>query len=425
MSGRISDAVRPERLWQRHEALARIGATQQGGVDRPALSAHDVAACRQLLQWGTAFGMQASRDAAGNVFLRLQGSDAAASPVLSGSHLDSQPTGGRYDGVYGVLAALEVCQAMVEAGFQPRRSIDVVAWMNEEGSRFAPGMMGSAVFAGERSLADIAGVCDVQGISVGAALQQAGQALADVPPRPLGGPVFAYVEAHIEQGPCLQAWGKPIGVVSGIQGKRTFRVCVRGEAAHAGTCPQADRRDALLAAVAMVQALSAHMHDPRDLVRFTVGRFSVVPNAPSVVASGVEFSIDLRHPDSQQLRSLGDAVAGLCQRHKGPCDVQVQELSCAMSLEFPGELRQRIAAAADRLGLAHAALHSAAGHDARYLHSICPTAMLFIPCHLGITHNEAESITPAHAEAGARVLTEVLAELAQLQSCGDGKRRAP
>lgn len=413
MSALPSTRVDPSRLWERHEAMARLGTTASGGVNRPALSDADIAACRLLMQWGAAFGMQASRDSAGNVFLRLPGTDASAAPVLSGSHLDSQPTGGKYDGVYGVLAALEACQAIVESGLRQRRPIEVVAWMNEEGSRFAPGMMGSAVFAGARRLADIEASVDAAGVSVADALARSANALADVPVRPTGGPVFAYVEAHIEQGPLLERLGKTIGVVSGIQGKRTFRVSVQGEAAHAGTSQRAERRDALLAAVDMVQALARHLHDTQDIVKFTVGQFSVTPNAPSVVPSGVTFSIDLRHPDSQVLQRLGDAIEGLCQRHAGPCEVRVQELSSAMSLDFPESMRERIDAAAERLGLSRTELHSAAGHDARYLHAMCPSGMLFIPCHLGITHNEAESIVPEHAAAGARVLADVLAELAQ------------
>jgi len=412
MSAAAFTYVSRQRLWDRHETLARIGATRAGGVNRQALSPEDVAACRQLIDWGRAFGMQATRDAAGNVFLRLAGKDADAAPVMSGSHLDSQPTGGKYDGVYGVLAALEACQAIVESGMQPRRPIDVVAWMNEEGSRFAPGMMGSAVFGGARSLASIQSIQDAQGISVGNALRTAEAGLSDIAQRPLGGPVFSYVEAHIEQGPVLERMRKTIGVVTGIQGKRTFLVSIAGEASHAGTSLRRERKDALLAAMRMIQALTEHMHDARDVVKFTIGRLDVTPNAPSVVPSGVRFSIDLRHPDSTVLSALGDAITGICQAHAAPCGVRVEELSSAMSLTFPPAMRQRIAHAADHLGIPHMDILSAAGHDARYLHPVCPSAMLFIPCHEGITHNEGESITAADAADGAKVLTEVLAGLA-------------
>lgn len=392
--------------------MARIGATPSGGVNRPALSPSDIAACRLLIEWGTSIGLEPSRDAAGNLFLRLRGTDPGAAPVLSGSHLDSQPTGGKYDGVYGVLAALEACEAIVASGQATRRSIDVVAWMNEEGGRFAPGMMGSAVFARARDIDEIFDISDTAGLTVRDALMTAHEALADIPRRELGGEVFAYLEAHIEQGPILERIGKTIGIVSGIQGKRTFRVTVCGEAAHAGTSLRAERRDALMAAASMVQALAARMHDEQDIVKFTIGRFSVTPNAPSVVPSEVVFSIDLRHPESPVLRELGDAVRGICEVHAGPCEVQVEELSSAMSIEFPIALRNLLRNAADRLGLSRHDLLSAAGHDARYLGAVCPSGMLFIPCHLGVTHNEAESITKSDAAAGAQVLTDALAELA-------------
>jgi N-carbamoyl-L-amino-acid hydrolase len=412
MKPSASSYVSSDRLWQRHEALARIGATATGGVNRQALSSEDAAACRQLVAWGQALGLQASRDAAGNVFLHMAGRDPSAAPVLSGSHLDSQPTGGKYDGVYGVLAALEACEAIRATGLQPQRSIEIVAWMNEEGSRFAPGMMGSAVFAGARTLAETAAARDAHGVSVGEALAKTADALADIPLRALGGQVASYVEAHIEQGPWLERVGKTVGVVSGIQGKRTFRVQVDGEAAHAGTSTRADRRDALMSAVSMVSALRERMHDEDDIVKFTVGRFNVLPNAPSVVPSSVSFSIDLRHPESSVLVALGDAVRSICEDHAGPCAVAVEELSTAMSLTFPADMRERIRSTSNALGIPHMDILSAAGHDARYLHEICPSAMLFIPCHKGITHNEAESITANDAAAGARVLADVLLALA-------------
>jgi N-carbamoyl-L-amino-acid hydrolase len=230
--------------------------------------------------------------------------------------------------------------------------------------------------------------------------------------RPLGGPVHAYVEAHIEQGPILEREGYSVGVVTGIQGKRTFRVVVKGEAAHAGTAPRRERKDALLAAVEMIRALDLLMRDDADIVKFTVGRLVVVPNAPSVVPSEASFSIDLRHPRSDELIRLGDRIATICMANAGSCEVEVEELSSALSLEFPSSMRDCIRGAADRIGIRSMDIHSAAGHDARYLHDICPSAMIFIPCHLGITHNEAESARASDMADGARVLTEVLAELA-------------
>ncbi len=407
-----SSFVDQQRLWDSLQAMARFGATPAGGVNRQALSGEDSAAQAELVRWGQALDLIASRDAVGNLFLRLPGSDGTAAPVLSGSHLDSQPTGGRFDGVYGVLAAFEAVRAIRAAGSAPRRAIDIVAWMNEEGSRFAPGMMGSAVFAGARTLDETLAVRDAQGIGVGEALAVQATQLAHVPLRSLGGAVHAYVEAHIEQGPVLEREGFPVGVVTGIQGKHTFRIDVQGEAAHAGTSQRSERRDALLAATAMVQALAAELHDAEDVTKFTVGRFEVLPNAPSVVASQAVFSIDLRHPDTERLRAMAARVAPLCEAHRGPCTVRVVHLSAADSLRFPDTLCAHARAVADRLGIRHRDLPSAAGHDARYLHGIAPSAMLFVPCHLGITHNEAESAEPADLAAGTRVLADLLAELA-------------
>lgn len=405
--------VSEARLWQRHVDMARFGATAAGGVNRQALSAEDAQAQAELVRWGASLGLTASRDAVGNLFLRMEGSDPAAAPVLSGSHLDSQPTGGRFDGVYGVLAAFEAVEAIRQSGVVPIRPIEVVAWMNEEGSRFAPGMMGSAVFAGDRTLAETEAATDAAGISVGMALQEVARQLAHIPLRPIGGPVHAYVEAHIEQGPVLEREGLPVGVVTGIQGKHTFRVEVDGEAAHAGTSQRHERKDALLAATAMVQALAAALHDAEDVTKFTVGRFEVLPNAPSVVASRVVFSIDLRHPDSDTLKSLSAQVEPICIALQGPCRVKVLRLSAADSLHFPETLRARMRAVADRLGIAHRDLPSAAGHDARYLHAVTPSAMLFVPCHLGITHNEAESAEASDLAAGTRVLADLLIDLAR------------
>ena len=329
MTNRASDFVDADRLNDRLAQMARLGATAAGGVDRPALSPADGDAQRLMAAWGAPLGLTPSRDPAGNFFLRWAGLHVDAAPVMSGSHLDSQPTGGKFDGVYGVVAALEAVQALIDAGRQPAMPVDIVAWMNEEGSRFAPGMLGSAAFAGARSLADTLAVTDAEGATVADALAALAPVLADIPARPLGGDVHAYIETHIEQGPVLEREGLQVGVVTGIQGKHTYRVTVQGEAAHAGTSTRAERKDALLAATAMVQALAAEIHDAQDCVKFTVGRFDVQPSAPSVVASRVVFSIDLRHPDTDVLRALSDRIEPICAAHPGPCAVEVVRLSAA------------------------------------------------------------------------------------------------
>ena len=412
MTTSLATRVDRERLWQRHMLLARHGATPAGGVSRAALSGEEVAARRELIGWAEAIGLTPFTDPAGNLFLRHAGRDAGAAPVMSGSHLDSQPTGGKFDGVYGVLAALEAVEAMRDAGHVPARPIEVVAWMNEEGSRFAPGMMGSAAFCGAMPIGEVLGVRDAAGITVEEALAAMSRAFPALPSQPLGRPVSAYVEAHIEQGPVLERAALQVGVVTGMQGKRTFRVAVTGEEAHAGTTPHRDRKDALLAATAMIQALATTLHDDADVMRFTVGRIDVAPNAPSVIAGRAQFSIDLRHPAEATLRAAGDRVATVCQENAGPCSVAVAELSTAIPLVFPEAMQETIAAAARRLAIPTMRLPSSAGHDARYLHAVCPAGMIFVPCKGGLSHNEAESALPEDLHAGACVLVETLAELA-------------
>jgi N-carbamoyl-L-amino-acid hydrolase len=400
------------RLWSRHEQMARHGATPAGGVNRPALSREEIEARRLLIDWGTALSLTAATDPAGNLFLRMEGREPDADPVMTGSHLDSQPTGGRFDGVYGVLAGLEAVHAMRDAGLAPRRPIEIVAWMNEEGSRFAPGMMGSSAFCAARTLASILPITDVHGISVQEALSTMREAFAALPLKPLGRPVHAYVEAHIEQGPILERERCSVGVVTGIQGKRTFAVAVSGEEAHAGTARRQERKDALLASVRAIEALARLCHDDDDLVKFTVGRLDVKPNAPSVVPGLVRFSIDLRHPDSAVLLSLGDRIAEVCAAHAQPCSVEVTELSTALSIQFPTSMRELIHASAVALAIPCIDILSSAGHDARYLHDICPSGMIFVPCKDGISHNEAESATAEDLATGTRVLAETLWRLA-------------
>jgi beta-ureidopropionase / N-carbamoyl-L-amino-acid hydrolase len=412
----VSDLVDGQRLWERLMALARFGATAAGGVRRLALSQEEMEARAALIAWGRAFGLTPSVDAAANLFLTLEGAEPLLPSLLIGSHIDSQPTGGKFDGAYGIVAALEAAQAICEYGQRPRRSIEIVAWMNEEGARFAPGMMGSAAFTGRRSLADIMAVTDRWGCSVATALAAVLGAERDLARRLLGFPVAGYIEAHIEQGSALQEARRTIGVVTGMQGKRTFRVEVIGEESHAGATPLRLRRDALTSAVAVVDALHKDLHkemcDPDDLLRFTIGLFDVTPNAPSVVPGKVVFAIDLRHPAADVIERLGNLVPRVCEAARGRCEVSVRELLHEAPLAFPDPVQARIRAAAERLRIPHMQLPSPAGHDARYLHYVCPTGMIFIPCKDGISHNERESITPGDATAGARVLTETAFELA-------------
>jgi N-carbamoyl-L-amino-acid hydrolase len=401
-----------DRLWTRLMALAEIGATPAGGVDRQALSDGEIAAWRRVIGWAREAGLIAATDAAGNLFLTLAGHDRAAPPILVGSHLDSQPTGGKFDGAAGVMAALEVAVSFAERGATPARDLVVVAWMNEEGCRFAPGMMGSEAFTGVRGIEAIRAVRDASGVSVGEALDRLHAAFSDLPRSAPGFAAAAYLELHIEQGPLLEAAEHVIGIVSGIQGKKTFQVAIAGAEGHAGTLPQRERRDAVAALARVAAALHAEIGAIDPEIKFTIGRVTVEPNAPSVVPSRVTFSIDLRHPDNPVLDAARARVAALCQQHAPPCAVTVTPLVDAPSNDFDSRLRERIARAADEQGLPAMAILSAAGHDARHLAKVCPAAMIFIPCRDGVSHVEHESAEPEHVAAGASVLAQVLRDIA-------------
>jgi N-carbamoyl-L-amino-acid hydrolase len=331
---------------------------------------------------------------------------------MTGSHIDTQPTGGRFDGAYGVLAGVEVLQAVRDAGITPRRSIEVTAWTNEEGSRFQPGCTGSGVFVGAKQLQDMLAVTDRTGVRFADALAETVAATPQAQPRPVGWPVHAYLEAHIEQGPRLEQAGKTIGVVTGIQGSRRFEIDIVGEEMHAGTTPHKVRKDALVTAIRIVNALHELMADPEDVVRFTIGRFETHPGSPNVVPGRVHFSIDFRHPDQTVLKERGDAVAGLAKANAGPCEVTVTDITWSAPVAFRPEMVQRVSDAADALGLPSMWMPSGAGHDAGLLHQVCPVAMVFVPCERGISHNEIENADPADLAAGARVLAKALVDLA-------------
>lgn len=404
--------VSEERLWRRHVEMARIGAIPGNGVNRAALSKEDIAARKVLIGWARERRFETAVDAIGNLFVRRPGRDAAAAPVLAGSHMDSQPRGGRFDGIYGVLAALEALEAMDEAGVKTRRPIELVAWTNEEGGRFPPCTMGSAVHTGAHKLEDFLDVKDNEGVLLRDALAQTLAATPGLAQRPLNAPAAAYIEAHIEQGPLLENAGKTIGVVTGIQGLRWFNVEVSGKTDHAGTTPLALRRDALRDAVNIIGALHELTRDETDTVRFTVGRMLVTPNSPNSVASHVLFSVDVRHPDLATLERLANAVEPAARKAARQCAVKITPTLHDGPCVFDPGVVGAVERAAGELALPSMRLASGASHDAMYMARICPTGMIFVPCEKGVSHNEAENAKPADLAAGARVLTAALLELA-------------
>jgi N-carbamoyl-L-amino-acid hydrolase len=411
MSG--AKAVREDRLWQRHADMAKLGVTPKGGVNRQALSPEDAAARNLLASWAKARGFAIFTDAIGNLFVRREGSDANALPVMSGSHMDSQPTGGRFDGMYGVLAAFEALEALEDANVKTKRPLIAVAWTNEEGSRFQPGAMGSAVFAGRSRLGDMLAVEDWKGVVLKDALAETLKA-APAPMRdgPPGFPLDGYVEVHIEQGPRLENARKTIGVVTGIQGSRRYIVEALGDEAHAGTTPRAARRDAFAAATRIASAMYEATTDADDTLRFTIGRVEVYPGSPNTVPGKASFTIDMRHPSDAVLEAHEQTLLAIVAARAAPCSARIDRAAAMPPTDFDLHVIDLVRAKANALELGNMDMPSGAGHDAMHIARLCPAGMIFVPCERGISHNEIENATPADLAAGARVLVEVLVELA-------------
>ena len=407
-----STFVSQQRQWNRLMQMSQIGAIAGDGVNRACLTPLDREARRLLCAWAAEAGAAVSVDEAANLWLRREGTDRTAAPVLTGSHMDTQPQGGRFDGIYGVMAGLEAMQAMQDAGVRTRRPIEVVAWTNEEGGRFAPGCMGSMAWSGFKPLSAFAEVQDGNGVRFAAALAEHLAAEADLPRRPLGSEPHAYLEAHIEQGPRLEREGLSIGIVTGIQGSRWFTVTLTGETAHAGTAPLSARRDAVQDFVRAANALNALMVDPEDVLRFTIGRLTVRPNTGNSVADRVEFTIDLRHPDRNTLLARGDAIEPAVRGAVRDAGVEVRETFHALPVDFTPLVVDAVESAAAAEALPAMRMPSGAFHDAQFCVPVCPTGMLFVPCRDGVSHNSAEYASPEALAAGTRVLTRALARLA-------------
>lgn len=424
MTDRVPDASLPalaasvdeSRQWARLMGMATLGAIPEDGVNRAALTELDRQARRLLIEWAQEAGLTVSIDDMANLFLRYEGTDPAAEPVLTGSHMDSQPNGGRFDGIWGVVAGLEAVQAIREAGLTTRRPIEIVAWTNEEGGRFAPGCMGSMAWSGHSAPSTWDAVADLNGITFRAALDEQLALEADLPRRPLGpvGPhrPVAYVEAHIEQGPRLENDLLDIGVVTGIQGSRWFVVDIKGRSDHAGTSPVSLRQDAVQDMVRAINALNSLTHDPADVLRFTVGRIEVHPNTSNSVADHVRFTIDLRHPEADILREKGDAIAATVQSALQHCTATVTERFNALPTAFPALVPDAVEQAAHALGLRALRMPSGAFHDAQFMVPVCPTGMIFVPSKGGISHHPSEYTSPEQLAAGTRVLAATLLELA-------------
>ncbi len=406
--------VNGERLWASLMELAQIGATPKGGVCRLAASDLDGEARRLFIRWCEAAGCTVTIDRIGNIFARRPGRNPDLPPVMTGSHLDTQPTGGRFDGAYGVMAGLEIVRSLNDLGYQTEAPIDIVAWTNEEGSRFSPAMVGSGVFAGVFALEAALATRDnnMSALTLGAELERIGFAGQE----PIGGhQVAAYFEAHIEQGPILEAAGNTIGVVTGAQGQRWYEITVTGQEAHAGPTPMPRRRDALVGAARMIDAVNriGHAHAPYACA--TVGFVQVSPNSRNTIPGRVFFTVDFRHPDDAVLTAMDHELRQACAdaaAASGGLDVEVKEFWYFPPTPFDPSLVAAVRDAAAALGQPHQDIISGAGHDAVYMARVAPSAMVFVPCKDGISHNEVEDALPADLAAGCNVLLNALLESA-------------
>jgi N-carbamoyl-L-amino-acid hydrolase len=403
--------VNGDRLWSRLMQMAEIGATPHGGCNRQALTDADMAARKLLSLWAEAAGCRVRVDAVGNLFFRRPGREDSLPVVMTGSHLDTQPTGGKFDGVYGVLAGLEVIESLNDHEMTTEHPIELSVWCNEEGSRFPMAMMGSAVWSGRLPLATAYGLTDRAGISVRHELQRAGVA-TDAPLSRQ--PVKASFEVHIEQGPVLEQKAKTIGVVTGVQHMSRHEVVVEGQEAHAGPTPMDMRRDPIRVLADLLPALYAATEQRGRDARLTFGFIETLPGSPNTVPGRLRFTVDIRHPDAQQYAALREEMNRLVhaalQRHALAGDIRCVWEAPGVSFDPTCVAAVRSATAA--LGFNSLEMVSGAGHDSCNVSAVVPTAMVFVPCAGGLSHNEAESALPGDLEAGANVLLHAMLSLA-------------
>ena len=403
--------VNGKRLWDSLMEMAKIGATPKGGVARLALTDLDKQGRDLFVKWCRDAGCTISVDRIGNIFARRPGRNNALPPVVMGSHLDSQPTGGRFDGVYGVLAGLEVVRSLNDLGYQTEAPIEVAVWTNEEGSRFAPAMVASGVFAGVFDEEYGLGRADPDGKTMGEELKRIGYAGTE----PVGKrPVGAYFEAHIEQGPILEAENKTIGVVTDAQGQRWYELVWTGQESHAGPTPMSRRRDALIGAARTVQEVNRIGLKHAPYACATVGMVNVYPNSRNVIPGRVFHTVDFRHPKDEVLaemdKELRESVAKIAAEQK--LELEIKQIFYYAPITFNAACVAAVRKATAEMGYSNRDMVSGAGHDACYVSKVAPTSMIFVPCIDGISHNEVEDAKPEWIEAGCNVLLRAAVETA-------------
>ena len=393
--------------------FAQFGRTENDGVTRLTLSDEDKQARDHFVQLALQAGFSVKIDPIGNIFVRREGKRPELAPLLIGSHGDSQPLGGRYDGIYGVLAGLEVLLSLNDQHIETERPIDLVMWTNEEGARFAPAMMGAAVFTGKLSLEDAYNKQDKDGITVKSELARIGYLgkddFSDYNP-------FAALEIHIEQGPILERNHTDIGVVTGALGQKWYQIQLDGLASHAGTTPMNMRQDAGIGmAEAMLKFNELGLKEIENQGRVTIGSIQLTPNSPNVIPGRANFTLEVRHPDQGALncidRDIRQIVADISDKYQLKANInQVVQLA---PLQFDQKLISTIRETVKQLGYSWENIVSGAGHDSCHLNSKMPTAMIFIPCIDGLSHNEQENITDEWCEKGGNVLLNSVLALAK------------
>jgi beta-ureidopropionase / N-carbamoyl-L-amino-acid hydrolase len=400
-----------QRLWDSLTELAQIGATPKGGVCRLTLTDLDRQGRDLVTRWAREAGMTVTIDKIGNGFMRRAGRNNRLPPIVTGSHIDTQPTGGKFDGNYGVLAGLEVVRTLNDHGIETEAPIEVAFWTNEEGSRFVPVMMGSGAFAKAFTLEHAYAATDIEGKTVKAELERIGYLGTEEPGEH---PIGAYFETHIEQGPVLEDHGKTIGVVTGVLGVRWYDCVVTGMEAHAGPTPMALRKDALQVATRLMQEVvaCALRHPPHG--RGTVGMVQVFPNSRNVIPGNVKFSIDLRNASEALCDRMDADIRGVAARlsAESGLSIDMKLVTSFPATQFHADCVDAVARATRALGYSHMEAVSGAGHDAVYMAKLAPAGMIFIPCKDGISHNEIEDAKPEHITAGGNVLLHAMLERA-------------
>ena len=407
MSGQTNQRIDGKRLWATLMQFSEIGATAKGGVRRLALSDTDRRGRALFRAECETLGLAVRVDEIGNMFARRPGRDPSRLPVLMGSHLDSQPSGGKFDGALGVLAGLEVMRSLCDLGITTEAPVELINWTDEEGARFGHSLMGSGVWAGVYSRDEMYALKDLEGISVATALDDI-KARGPEPATPFA--ADAYFELHIEQGPILEREGRQIGIVTGAQAQIWFSVVATGQDSHAGTTPPSARKDALVCAARVIDLVDRMMRARGEDGRGTVGRLVVLPNSSNVIPGEVRFSVEFRHPDAVEIDRLDaqfSREAGFIARDCG-VRLEISTLFKIPAQRFDAACVDLVRQAANRLGYSSREIVSGAAHDAVYVARHIPSAMIFTPCKGGLSHNEAESIEPQEAAAGCQVLFEAV-----------------